>query len=76
MEKLKGLSDKEKKVVENLSKNIVNSFLRDPVLRLKEMAGEEEADESISQLCDLFGLELEGEHNNKSKKMKNMNRRY
>ena len=76
MEKLKGLSDKEKKVVENLSKNIVNSFLRDPVLRLKEMAGEEEADESISQLCDLFGLELEGEYNNKYKKMKNMNRRY
>ncbi|RQD72705.1 MAG: glutamyl-tRNA reductase [Candidatus Syntrophonatronum acetioxidans] len=69
MEKLKGLSDKEKKVVENLSKSIVNSFLRDPVLRLKEIAGEEEAEESISQLCDLFDLELEGEYYNKSKKM-------
>lgn len=70
MEKLKGLSDKEKKVVENLSKSIVNSFLRDPVLKLKERAGEEEVEDSISELCDLFGLEIEGESLNSSKNMK------
>lgn len=59
LEKLKGLTDKEKKVVENLSKNIMNSILRDPVLQLKEVSTREDLEGCIFYLCRLFGLELE-----------------
>ena len=61
LEKLKGLSDKEKKVVERLTKNIVNDMLRIPVLRLKEKAAEKQAEECISSLCELFNLDINGE---------------
>lgn len=61
LEKLKGLSDKEKKTVERLSKNIVNDLLRIPVLRLKEKAAEKNADECIASLCELFNLDIDEE---------------
>jgi len=67
MDKLKGLSEKEKKVIENLSKNIINDFLREPVLRLKEMAAEENSEESIDNLCNLFDLDIDIE---KEKRLK------
>ncbi|MDO9574336.1 MAG: glutamyl-tRNA reductase, partial [Candidatus Contubernalis sp.] len=69
LEKLKGLSDKEKKTVERLSKNIMNDLLRIPVIRLKEKATEKDAEGCIASLCELFNLDIEGEQEEKEKKL-------
>jgi glutamyl-tRNA reductase len=64
LQKLSGLTDKEKKYVDNLTKAIVNRILREPVLRIKEFAVLDEGDIYASSLCRLFDLEEEvnGEH--------------
>ncbi|EEG77748.1 glutamyl-tRNA reductase [Dethiobacter alkaliphilus AHT 1] len=55
--RLANLSDKEKKHVENLTKAIVNRILREPVLRIKEFALDENSDLYVASLCQLFDLE-------------------
>jgi glutamyl-tRNA reductase len=57
LKKLGNLSDKEKKHVENLTRAIVNRILREPVLRIKELAMEDKSDMYVASLCQLFDLE-------------------
>ncbi|SDX40125.1 glutamyl-tRNA reductase [Paenibacillus sp. CF384] len=64
--KLPDLSDRELKVIHKLTKSIVNQMMHDPILRIKEMAGEKHADEAMDMFVKLFALEdtLEQTKNN------------
>ncbi|GAB2720556.1 glutamyl-tRNA reductase [Paenibacillus thermoaerophilus] len=55
--KLPGLSDHERKLIRKLTKSIVNQMLKDPILRIKEMAGEKGSDEALRIFTELFALE-------------------
>ena len=57
LRRLSHLSDKEKKHVDNLTRAVVNRILREPVLRIKEFALEDNRDIYIASLCQLFDLE-------------------
>jgi glutamyl-tRNA reductase len=55
--KLPDLSDRELKVIRKLTKSIVNQMMHDPILRIKEMAGEKQADDAMDMFVKLFALE-------------------
>jgi len=57
MKKLPHLSDRDKTVIHRLTKSIVNQMLRDPIMRVKELAGEETGREAVQQFIQLFALE-------------------
>jgi glutamyl-tRNA reductase len=57
--KLPGLEEHELKVIRKLTKSIVNQMLQDPILRIKEMAGEKKGDEAMDMFVKLFALEEE-----------------
>ncbi|WP_270179480.1 glutamyl-tRNA reductase [Alkalihalobacillus sp. CinArs1] len=57
--KLPDLSDREKKVLSKHTKSIVNQLLRDPIVRVKEMAGEPNAEESLEIFTKIFAIEEE-----------------
>jgi glutamyl-tRNA reductase len=54
-----GLEEHELKVIRKLTKSIVNQMLQDPILRIKEMAGEKKGDEAMDMFVKLFALEEE-----------------
>jgi glutamyl-tRNA reductase len=45
------------KVIRKLTKSIVNQMMQDPILRIKEMAGEKRADEAMDMFVKFFALE-------------------
>ncbi|WP_341281730.1 glutamyl-tRNA reductase [Paenibacillus sp. FSL H8-0537] len=55
--KLPDLEEHELKVIRKLTKSIVNQMMQDPILRIKEMAGERRADEAMDMFVKLFALE-------------------
>ncbi|WP_020615895.1 glutamyl-tRNA reductase [Paenibacillus daejeonensis] len=55
--KLPDLDERELKVIRKLTKSIVNQLLQDPILRVKEMAGEKHAAQSMDMFVKLFALE-------------------
>ncbi|WP_058302551.1 glutamyl-tRNA reductase [Gorillibacterium timonense] len=57
MKKLPHLSDRDKTVIHRLTKSIVNQMLRDPIIRVKELAGEDNGSEAVEQFVKLFALE-------------------
>ncbi|WP_100373663.1 glutamyl-tRNA reductase [Bacillus sp. FJAT-45037] len=57
--KLPNLSEREKKVLRKHTKSIVNQLLRDPVTRVKELAGEPGSDETLDLFTKIFALETE-----------------
>lgn len=57
LKKLPDLDEREIKVIRKLTKSIVNQVLRDPILRIKEMAGERHGDEALELFTKLFALE-------------------
>jgi len=57
--KLPNLDDHELKVIRKLTKSIVNQMMQDPIIRIKEMAGEKHADEAMDMFVKLFALEDE-----------------
>ncbi|WP_100405020.1 glutamyl-tRNA reductase [Bacillus solitudinis] len=57
--KLPHLSERDKKVLNKHTKSIVNQLLRDPVTRVKEMAGESGAEEALELFTKIFALENE-----------------
>lgn len=59
LKKLSNLSEKEKKHVDNLTRAIVNRILREPVLRIKELALAGHGDIYAASLTRLFDLESE-----------------
>ncbi|WP_219837991.1 glutamyl-tRNA reductase [Paenibacillus sp. R14(2021)] len=57
--KLPDLGDRELKIIHKLTKSIVNQMMHDPILRVKEMAGEKHADQAMDMFVKLFALEEE-----------------
>jgi len=57
--KLPDLDEHELKVIRKLTKSIVNQMIQDPIMRIKEMAGEKRADEAMDAFVKLFALEDE-----------------
>ncbi|MFC4776443.1 glutamyl-tRNA reductase [Paenibacillus sp. GCM10023252] len=55
--KLPGLGEHELKVIRKLTKSMMNQMMQDPILRIKEMAGEKRADEAMDLFVKLFALE-------------------
>ncbi|GBG08769.1 glutamyl-tRNA reductase [Paenibacillus agaridevorans] len=55
--KLPGLSERELKVIRKLTKSMMNQMIQDPILRIKEMAGEKRAEEAMDMFVKLFALE-------------------
>ncbi|GIP16936.1 glutamyl-tRNA reductase [Paenibacillus montaniterrae] len=57
--KLPNLSEQELKVIRKLTKSMVNQMIQEPVVRIKELAGEKKADEAMALFTQLFDLEQE-----------------
>lgn len=57
LKKLTDLDEREIKVIRKFTKSIVNQVLRDPILRVKEMAGERHGDDALEIFTKLFALE-------------------
>lgn len=57
--KLPHLSERDRKVLRKHTKSIVNQLLKDPITRIKELAGEEAPSESLDMVTKMFALELE-----------------
>ncbi|GFN33652.1 glutamyl-tRNA reductase [Paenibacillus xylaniclasticus] len=57
MKKLPDLGERELKVIRKLTKSIVNQMMSDPIMRIKEMAGEKHAGEAMDMFVKLFALE-------------------
>lgn len=55
--KLPGLSERELKVIRKLTKSMMNQMMQDPILRIKEMAGEKRSEEAMDMFVKLFALE-------------------
>ncbi|WP_059103895.1 glutamyl-tRNA reductase [Shouchella shacheensis] len=55
--KLPHLSERDRKVLRKHTKSIVNQLLRDPLTRVKELATEPDAEESLELFTKLFALE-------------------
>ncbi|GLI06628.1 glutamyl-tRNA reductase [Paenibacillus tyrfis] len=57
MKKLPDLDEHELKVIRKLTKSIVNQMLRDPIVRIKEMAAERHGDDALDMFTKIFALE-------------------
>ncbi len=55
--KLPHLSEQELRVIRKQTKSIVNQLLRDPILRIKELAAEPNAEEAKALFATIFALE-------------------
>ncbi|MBA4537218.1 glutamyl-tRNA reductase [Bacillus aquiflavi] len=55
--KLPNLSDRERKVLNKHTKSIINQLLRDPILQVKELAAQPNADESLELFMKIFNIE-------------------
>ncbi|WP_019533455.1 glutamyl-tRNA reductase [Paenibacillus ginsengihumi] len=57
IKKLPDLDERELKVIRKLTKSIVNQMLRDPIIRIKEMAAGRHGDEALEIFTKIFALE-------------------
>lgn len=57
LKKLPELDERELKVIRKLTKSIVNQILRDPIVRIKEMAAERHGDDALEMFTKIFALE-------------------
>lgn len=57
LNKCPDLSEREIKVIRKHTKSIVNQLLKDPILRVKELAAERNAEESLELFKEIFALE-------------------
>ncbi|MTT31729.1 glutamyl-tRNA reductase [Terrilactibacillus sp. BCM23-1] len=59
--KIPSLTEREKKVIRKHTKSIINQLLRDPIQKIKESAGQEDAESAFQFFKDLFQIELDQE---------------
>jgi glutamyl-tRNA reductase len=59
--KLPDLTERERKVLRKHTKSIVNQLLKDPILRVKELAAQPDADQMLETFVKLFAIEEEVE---------------
>ncbi|RKN83870.1 glutamyl-tRNA reductase [Paenibacillus ginsengarvi] len=57
LNKLPELGEREVKLIHKLSKSMLNQMMRDPIMRIKELAGERKGEEAIGLFTDIFGLD-------------------
>ncbi len=57
MNKLPDLDEHELKVIRKLTKSIVNQMMQDPIVRIKDMAGDKRAGDAMDMFVKLFALE-------------------
>lgn len=57
MKKLPDLDEREQKIIRKLAKSIVNQMMRDPILKVKEMAGGRHGGQALEMFTELFALE-------------------
>lgn len=57
--KMPDLTAREKKVLNKHTKSIINQLLKEPVTQAKELAAEENRDESLELFVNIFGIEEE-----------------
>nr|WP_255639711.1 glutamyl-tRNA reductase [Aquibacillus saliphilus] len=55
--KMPDLTDREKKVLSKHTKSIINQLLKQPILQAKELAVEQDAEESLQLFTRIFGIE-------------------
>jgi glutamyl-tRNA reductase len=59
--KLPDLDDRERKLIEKLSKSIVNQLLHDPIAHVKDMAHQRRGKEALELVTELFNLNPESD---------------
>lgn len=57
--KLTDLDEREAKLIRKLTKSMMNQMMRDPILRIKELAGGRNGEQALNVFTDLFALETE-----------------
>ncbi|RYL93862.1 glutamyl-tRNA reductase [Sporolactobacillus sp. THM7-4] len=57
--KLPEMSDRERKVISKHMKSIINQLLRDPINKVKELAGDKEGKEAVELFIDIFNISEE-----------------
>ncbi|UOQ86181.1 glutamyl-tRNA reductase [Gracilibacillus salinarum] len=55
--KMPNLTDRERKVLNKHTKSIVNQLLKQPILQAKELAGQKNAEQSLSLFMQIFDIE-------------------
>lgn len=55
--KIPNLTEREKKVISKHTKSIINQMLRDPILQIKELAGQKNGDQALEFFKQIFNLE-------------------
>jgi glutamyl-tRNA reductase len=53
------LTDRERKVLSKHTKSIVNQLLKDPIMKVKELSSEANADEALELFMKIFNIEEE-----------------
>jgi glutamyl-tRNA reductase len=57
LNKLPGLGEREVDVIRKLTKSMLNQMMRDPIMRVKELAAERRGEEALDMFTHLFALE-------------------
>jgi len=57
--KIPDLTERERKVLNKHTKSIINQLLRDPILKVKELAGEPNREEALQLFKEIFNIEEE-----------------
>ncbi|UUZ86633.1 glutamyl-tRNA reductase [Paenibacillus sp. P26] len=57
MKKPPDLDERELKVIRKLTKSMLNQMMRDPIVRIKEMAASRRGDEALDIFTEIFALE-------------------
>jgi glutamyl-tRNA reductase len=55
--KLPHLNERDLKVLSKHTKSIINQMLKDPILQVKELAGQKEAEQSLAMFMKIFNIE-------------------
>ncbi|RDW19327.1 glutamyl-tRNA reductase [Oceanobacillus arenosus] len=69
--KMPDLTTREKKVLNKHTKSIINQLLKEPIIQAKELAGKDNAEESLQLFVDIFGIEAEVKTNFENQANKN-----
>jgi glutamyl-tRNA reductase len=55
--KMPNLTERERKVLRKHTKSIVNQLLKDPIMKVKELSSESNADEALDLFMKIFNIE-------------------
>jgi len=70
LNKLPNLTEQEQKVIRKLTKSMVNQMVQEPILQVKDLAGQKKADEAMTMFVKLFALDEQLEEIKKAESIK------